>query len=148
MSDPSRLHPPRPILAASLCVMRDGKALVARRGRPPGEGLWSLPGGAVEIGEGLREAAARETLEETGVEAAPVAFVDHVEVVERQPDGAVRRHFVVASFVGRWRAGEARPGPEASEIAWIDPLRGPPGPSTLGLAAILRRAAAIEAATP
>ena len=148
MSDASRLHPSRPFIAVSLAVMRDGATLVARRARAPGEGLWSLPGGAVEVGETLREAAARETLEETGVVAEALAFVDHVEIVERDRDGAVRLHYVVAGFVGRWLSGEARPGPEASEVAWVDPLRGPPGPSTRGLGAHLRRAAAIADAKP
>lgn len=113
-----RLYPARPILAASIAVLREGRVLLARRARPPGAGRFSLPGGLVEAGETLIEAALRELAEETGVTAQIVGFNRHVEVVERDEVGAVRRHFVVASFVGAWLSGEGVVGPEASEIVW------------------------------
>ena len=74
-----RLYPPRPILAVSLAVFRDGRVLIARRGRAPLKGLYSLPGGVVEIGETLREAALRELPRKSASSAEIVAFNDHVE---------------------------------------------------------------------
>ena len=71
-----RLYPARPILAVSLAVFREGRVLVARRARAPLKGLYSLPGGVVEIGETLHEAALRELDEEVGLEARIVAFSD------------------------------------------------------------------------
>ena len=113
-----RTYPARPILAASIAVMRAGRVLLARRARPPGAGRFSLPGGLVEPGESLEAAALRELGEETGVTAAITGFNRHVEVIEHDGAGMVLRHFVVASFVGAWHAGEGVVGPEASEILW------------------------------
>ena len=115
-----RLFPPRPILAVSVAVFRQGRVLVGRRARPPMAGRFSLPGGVVEIGETLVEAAARELFEEVGVEAEIIGFNRHVEPIVRE-NGRVRAHFVIASLVGRWRRGEARVSKEIDSVAWIDP---------------------------
>ena len=108
----------RPVLAASVAVIRDGCVLLASRTKPPAEGLFSLPGGRVEMGETLEEAALRELREEVGVSASIVAFNDHVEVIERGPEGAVVQHFVIASFVARWVSGNGTAGPEAGRVLW------------------------------
>jgi 8-oxo-dGTP diphosphatase len=117
----SRLYPSRPFLAASVAVFRDGRVLLASRTKPPSETLFTLPGGLVEPGETLEAAALRELAEEVGVEAAIVGFNEHVEFIERDPEGRVRHHFVIASFAARWRAGEAAVGPEAEQVLWALP---------------------------
>lgn len=139
-SEDGRLYPSRPILAASIAVFRDGKVLLAERTKPPSASLFSLPGGLVEPGERLAEAALRELLEETGVSARILGFNDHVEVVERDEDERVLRHFVVASFVGSWLSGDGTPGPEARRILWVDPKEAASLPVTPGLLPILTRA--------
>ncbi len=83
-------------------------------------GRFSLPGGVVEVGETLVEAAARELYEEVGVECEIVGFNRHVEPIVRE-GGRVRAHFVIASFVGRWTRGEARVSKEIDAVAWIEP---------------------------
>jgi 8-oxo-dGTP diphosphatase len=115
----SRLYPDRPYLAASVAVIRDGRVLLAARANPPGAGVFSLPGGVVEPGETLAEAALRELHEEVGVAAEILGFITPVEVIERDEAGAVRRHFVVCPHVGRWIAGEPRTGPEAFALRWV-----------------------------
>ena len=129
-------------------MFRDGKVLVARRARAPLLGLYSLPGGVVEIGESLREAALRELNEEVGVEAEIVAFNDHVQSIVRDSDQGVRGHYVIASFVARWTAGEARISEEADSVIWIDPAALGDLPTTPGLEAILVRAADLVKACP
>lgn len=119
-ADP-RLYPSRPILAASIAVFRDGRVLLAERVNPPAADCFSLPGGLVEPGETLQAAALRELMEETGVTARILGFNDHVEVIERDPDGRFARHFVVCSFVGEWVAGEGSTGPEARRVLWAAP---------------------------
>ena len=141
----ARAYPSRPFLAASIAVFRDGLVLLAERAVPPGARCFSLPGGLVEPGEGLRDAALRELREETGVEAEVIGFNDHVEVVERDPDGRVAAHFVVASFVGRWVSGEAETGPEALSTVWVPPDGIGSLATTAELGPILLRAAKIAA---
>jgi 8-oxo-dGTP diphosphatase len=119
----SRLYPSRPYLAASVAVFRGARVLLAARTKPPSLHLFSLPGGLVEPGETLQRAALRELTEEVGVDATIVGFNDHVEVIEHDDDGKVRRHFVVASFVARWAAGEPGARAQAGEVVWADPER-------------------------
>ncbi len=116
--DDGRLYPERPLLAASLAVFRKGRVLLAQRAAPPLAGRFTLPGGVVEIGETLAEAALRELREEVGVEARILGFNRHVEVIERDAERRVMHHYVIASFVGAWIAGEGTVGPEALSIAW------------------------------
>jgi ADP-ribose pyrophosphatase YjhB (NUDIX family) len=142
-----RQYPSRPILAASVAVFRDGRALLARRARPPLRGLYSLPGGVVEIGETLRQAALRELDEEVGVAAEIVAFNDHVESVVRDERG-VRAHYVIASFVARWTAGEGRIGEEVDSVMWVDPLALDGLPMTPELEDILARGVRLIEAQP
>lgn len=142
-----RLYPARPIIAASVAVFRDDRVLLAMRGRPPLEGLFSLPGGLVEPGETLAEAALRELSEEVGISAQMIGFVDHVEMIERDGEG-VRRHFVIAAHAARWCAGEPRTGPEATQIRWVAEAELGALPTTPGLAAVLRKAFVFAAKRP
>ena len=138
-----RLYPKRPILAVSVAVFREGRVLVGRRAREPMIGRFSLPGGVVEVGETLHEAIARELDEEVGVEADIIAFNRHVEPIVRE-GGRVRAHFVIASFVARWRRGEARVSEETDAVAWIEPADSASLPTTPELAEILESASRIE----
>ena len=142
MSD-DRLYPPRPILAASLAVFRDGKVLIASRTAPPAQALFSLPGGVVEIGETLQEAALREVMEEVGVAAEIVGFADHAEVIQRDSDGRIKRHFVITCFAGRWISGEGHTSAEAGAVLWVDPDAMGSIPTTKGLPTTLRKAKAV-----
>jgi len=135
-----RAYPLRPLLAASVAVIREGRVLLATRLRPPAEGLFSLPGGLVEPGETLEEAALRELGEEVGVAASIVAFNDHVEVIERDADGKVARHFVIASFVARWLSGQGKPSAEAGRVVWARPQEIAGLPTTQGLERVASRA--------
>jgi len=124
-----------PTLAASAAVFRGGKVLIARRVQPPG--LWSLPGGRIEKGESPEEAAQREVYEETGIDCETVGFAGQREVMQRDESGTVRRKFVVLAFAARWVGGEARPGLEASAVAWVEPEKLSAYPLTEGLLPIV-----------
>ena len=135
-----RLYPDRPFLAASVAVMREGRVLLAARARPPLEHVFTLPGGLVEAGETLAEAALRELGEEVGVEAELLGFLAPVEVIEREADGPVKHHYVVCAYVARWLSGEPRTGLEALEVRWVTEEESAGLRTTPGLARILRQA--------
>jgi 8-oxo-dGTP diphosphatase len=142
--DPAgRFDPARPFLGASVAVFRDGRVMLAARGRAPMEGLYSLPGGGVEPGETLAEAALRELREETGVEAELIGFVAPVEAIERDGQGRVRLHIVIAAHAARWVSGEPQTGPEARDIRWVSEDEIDTLPTTPGLPGLLRRAFAL-----
>lgn len=139
----SRLYPDRPFLAASVAVVREGRVLVAARARPPLDHVFSLPGGVVELGETVAEAALRELAEEVGVTAVIVGFVAPVDIVERDESGRVRHHFVVMAHAARWVAGEGSVGEEAREVRWVTPAEAAGLSTTPGLVTILERALAL-----
>jgi len=118
---PSRDYPGRPLLGVSTIVRRDEHTLLVRRGQPPLQGLWSLPGGLVKAGEKLQQAAAREIREETGVEIGALEQLGLEEIVERDSDGAVKHHFVLIVYATRYRAGDAVAGDDAAAVMWVRP---------------------------
>jgi 8-oxo-dGTP diphosphatase len=136
----SREYPSRPFLAASVAVFRDGRVLLGARRIPPYDNVFTLPGGLVEPGETLEQAALRELFEETGVRAEIAGFIDHVEIVQNDDDGQVRRHFVIAAFAARWISGEGEAGEELSRLVWSDPACTGIPETTPGLTGILARA--------
>jgi ADP-ribose pyrophosphatase YjhB (NUDIX family) len=138
-ADP-RAYPARPFLAVSAAIYRDGRILVVRRARAPGRDLFSLPGGVVEAGETLAEAVAREVLEETGLTVEPVQLAGYREVIVRDTEGRVERHFVILPFACRWRAGEASPSDEVAEARWVKPGEIADLKTTTGLAEIVAAA--------
>ncbi len=135
-----RRYPMRPILAVSAAVIRDGKVLIVRRARAPALGLYTLPGGGVEIGETLSEALRREVREETALEIEPLGLAGYREVIGRDADGAVERHFVILPFAARWVAGEAVLNDELSEAHWLAAAELTGRETTPGLAEIVTTA--------
>lgn len=148
MSATDRLYPNRPFLAASVAVFREGRVLVASRTQAPLQALYSLPGGLVEPGETVAQAALRELREEVAVEAELVGFLRAVEIIARDPDGRVRHHFVVLAHVARWLAGEGTIGLEAGDVRWIEEDEVESLPTTPGLPDTLRAAFAFMAGRP
>jgi len=139
MPDP-RAYPDRPILAVSAAIIRDGRVFIARRARGPALGVWTMPGGMVEVGETLREALIREILEETSMTIEPVALAGHREVIVRDDSGRVSRHFVILCFASRWIAGETRLNDELDESEWVRPSELKDLKTTEGLAEIVATA--------
>ena len=141
MSDP-RTYPQRPYLAVSAAIIRDGKVLVVRRARKPALNLYTLPGGVVEAGETLHEAAAREVREETALAIEPVSLAGHREVIVRDADGRVERHFVILCFAARWVSGELALNDELDDARWLAPDQLADLSTTEGLAEIVAAAVA------
>ena len=120
----SRAYPNRPIPGVGAVVLREVEerieVLLIRRGSEPMAGGWSLPGGAIELGESIREACVRETLEETGLTVEPLAEVETVDIIQRDATGRVQYHYVVVDILCRVLGGQLLSGTDASEVAWGD----------------------------
>jgi 8-oxo-dGTP diphosphatase len=136
----ARLYPDRPYLAVSAAIIRDGRVLIVRRARSPAEGVFTLPGGAVEAGELLQEALLREVREETALTVEPNALAGLREVIHRDDTGRVERHFVILAFAARWIGGEPVLNAELTEARWMLPAEIEGLQTTEGLADIVRTA--------
>jgi 8-oxo-dGTP diphosphatase len=137
-----RTYPTRPYLAVSAAIVHAGKVLVVRRARNPALGVYTLPGGVVETGETLTGAVAREVREETQLTIEPVALAGNREVIVRDTQGRVERHFVILCFAARWLSGEVVLNEELDDARWLDPAELTGLDTTDGLAEIV--SAAIE----
>ena len=133
-----RNYPSRPVLAVSAAIIRNGRVLVVRRARAPAVGVYTLPGGGVECGETLIEAARREVLEETGLTIEVAALAGTRDVIVRDEEGRVARHFVILAFAARWVAGEPLLNEELAEAHWLRPEEIEGLTTTEGLAVLTR----------
>jgi ADP-ribose pyrophosphatase YjhB (NUDIX family) len=138
-----RSYPSRPYLAVSAAIIRGGRILIVRRARPPAHGLFTLPGGGVEVGETLHEAVIREVYEETALTVEPLALAGYREAIARDGDGRIERHFVILPFAARWIAGDVALNEELAEARWLVPAELAGLETTEGLADIVRAAFAL-----
>jgi 8-oxo-dGTP diphosphatase len=109
----------RPQLAVSAVIFRDGKVLLLKRAKSPGNGFWSLPGGRVEFGESLHTALAREVDEEARLKIDIVALAGWREVLPLA--GGSGGHYLIMSFAARWVANEPRLNHEPDDFKWVVP---------------------------
>lgn len=110
----------RPVPAVGVVCFRDEHVLLIRRGTPPKQGEWSLPGGRVEPGEPVRSAAMRELKEETAVDAELIDLIDVVDAIFENRDGdLITRHYVLIDFLAAWRAGEPQAGDDAADARFF-----------------------------
>jgi ADP-ribose pyrophosphatase YjhB (NUDIX family) len=116
-----REYPERPIVAVGAAVCREGCVLVVQRGRAPSKGVWTVPGGAVDLGETMREAAAREVREECGIEIDVGPVVGILDNVVRDERGDIRYHYAIVDFGARYVSGHLQPNDELMGATWITP---------------------------
>ncbi|MBP2158810.1 MULTISPECIES: NUDIX hydrolase [Asticcacaulis] len=102
-----------PIPCVGVVCWRGDEVLLIKRGRAPRQGEWSIPGGKVELGEALADAALRELLEETGVTAEMAGLVEVYEILEAE------FHYVLIDYAAHWVAGEPRAGDDADEARFV-----------------------------
>jgi len=138
-----REYPERPIVAVGGIVVRDGRVLLVKRGREPSVGGWTVPGGAVRVGERLHEAVVRELREECGVEVEVGPVVEVLDRVVRDGTSRVQFHYVIIDYLARWVAGEPQAGSDAAAVRWLRREEWAALPLTEGLGPVLTRALAL-----
>jgi 8-oxo-dGTP diphosphatase len=114
-----RDYPERPIVGVGAVIIRGDRALLVRRATEPLKGEWSVPGGALELGEKLRDGAAREALEETGLKVEVAEVLDVFDSIFTDADGRTQYHYVLIDFLCTPLAGEALPASDVSDVMWV-----------------------------
>jgi 8-oxo-dGTP diphosphatase len=114
----TREYPQAPIVGVGAVVIDGERVLLIRRGNEPMKGQWSLPGGALEVGETLVEGVRREVLEETGLEVEPVALIEVFDRIARDPDGRVQFHYVLVDYLCRVSGGTLCCSTDATDARW------------------------------
>jgi 8-oxo-dGTP diphosphatase len=121
MTAPEREYPGQPMIGVGGIVVREGRALLVRRGSEPLKGQWSIPGGLLEVGETLEAGVRRELLEETGLHVRVLRLVGVYERIIPAEDGrpGPRFHFVILDYLCEAESGIAVPGSDAAELAFV-----------------------------
>jgi ADP-ribose pyrophosphatase YjhB (NUDIX family) len=144
----SRLYPELPIVGVGAVILREGRVLIVRRANPPLQGQWSIPGGALDLGEKLRDGVAREVREETGLEVEVGPVLDVFDSIFPDAEGRTQYHYVLIDYLCRPLSGTATAASDASELRWARPDE----LETLGMKQVtievIRKAVALNPAKP
>lgn len=114
-------YPVVPRVGVGAITIKDGKILLVKRGVEPSKGLWAIPGGTLKLGETLRECAAREILEETGVKIKVGDCVYVFDFIDHNDKGKIKFHFVIVDFAAEYVAGDPKGADDALEARWLTP---------------------------
>jgi len=118
---PSRLYPERPMMGVGILIRKGEEYLLIKRASEPDRGLWSVPGGMVEIGEEAEEAAIREAKEETGLDVEILKDLGVVDKIVRDEVGKVRYHFIIIDYLAESVTGEMHHHDDALDAQWVHP---------------------------
>jgi ADP-ribose pyrophosphatase YjhB (NUDIX family) len=117
----TREYPKYPLIGIGIIVLKGEEVLLIKRGRPPAQNQWSLPGGAQELGETVEAAARRELREETGLEVGKLTLIDVVDSIHRDEHGFVQYHYTILDFAAAYRGGTPRAASDVLDLAWVHP---------------------------
>jgi len=143
-----REYPERPIVGVGAVIVEGGKVLLIRRRYEPLKGQWSLPGGAVEVGEALERAVEREMLEETGLAVDVGPVIEVFDRITRDEARRVRYHFVLIDYLCRPTGGELRAGSDVGAAIWADPAQLAQYALTEKATAVIQRALTLSREAP
>jgi len=145
----AREYPDAPRVGVGAVILDRDRVLLVKRGQPPSQGKWSIPGGMVHLGERIEDALRREVQEECGVEVRLLGLCGVIDRVRHAPpDGAaaprVHYHYVIIDYVASVESGVPRAGSDAAEVRWVPIRELEAYDTTDGLADMVHRAAHIK----
>lgn len=147
---PRREYPECPLVGVGAVVLDGDSVLLVQRGRPPGEGKWSLPGGLVDLGERLEEAVRREVEEECGLQIRILGLCGVIDRVVRGEDdaapGPIRYHWVIIDYVAAVTGGVLRAGSDAAQARWVPVADLGDYDTTIGIDAMVHRGVSLQQA--
>lgn len=114
-----REFPEHPLVGVGAIIIKDGRVVLVKRAHAPIQGQWSIPGGVLEVGELVREAAVREAREETGLIVEPGELLGVYDRILHDPDKRVQYHYVLIDFLCRPTGGDLRAASDAAEVRWF-----------------------------
>jgi 8-oxo-dGTP diphosphatase len=114
-----REFPEVPLIGVGAIIIEGPRVVLVKRAHPPLQAQWSIPGGVLEVGELVREAAVREAREETGLVVEAVELLGVYDRVLRNPEQRVQYHYVLIDFLCRRAAGELAAASDAAEVRWF-----------------------------
>ncbi len=120
-----RLYPEKPIVGVGVLIREGEKYLLIRRAAEPDAGLWSIPGGLVELGERAAEAARREALEETGLDVVIDEVLSVVDKIVEDDEERIKYHFVIVDYLAKVRGGNLKASSDASDARWMEASKFP-----------------------
>ncbi len=115
-----REYPTVPAVGVGAVIIRGTKVLLVQRGNEPNRGRWSIPGGVVELGETLSQAVEREVREECGLEVQAQDVLSTFDLIQRDPQGRIRYHYVLIDLRARYVRGEASADTDALDVRWVE----------------------------
>jgi ADP-ribose pyrophosphatase YjhB (NUDIX family) len=114
-----REFPEAPLVGVGAIIIEDSRVVLVKRAHPPLQAQWSIPGGVLEVGELVREAAIREAREETGLIVEPADLLGVYDRVLRDVEQRVQYHYVLIDFLCRRVGGELLAASDAAEVGWF-----------------------------
>src|SRR6201998_123471 len=114
-----REFPELPLVGVGAIVIDGDRVLLVKRAHPPIQGQWSIPGGVLEVGEMVRDAAIREAHEETGLIVEPGDLLGVYDRILRDPEKRVQYHYVLIDFLCRAVGGQLQAATDAAEVGWF-----------------------------
>jgi len=114
-----REYPEQPLVGVGAIIIENSRVVLVKRAHPPLQAQWSIPGGVLEVGELVRDAAVREAREETGLTVEPGELLGVYDRVLRDPGGRVQYHYVLVDFLCRRVSGELQAADDAAAVRWF-----------------------------
>ena len=145
MTGAPREFPDAPRVGVGAVILDGTRVLLARRGRAPSAGKWSIPGGLVDVGERLEDALLREIEEESGLRVRLLGLCGVIDRVVREQD-AVRYHYVIIDYAAEPVGGRLQAGSDVAEVRWVELDELDRYDTTEGLADMVHRARAVQSA--